>query len=450
MKRESLERIIAWNRQPQRKPLVLMGARQVGKTWLMKEFASQVYPSDAVFIDFMKMGDLAASIEGANLSPVNLLSLFQATAGKRIVPGRTLLVLDELQECPKALTSLKFFQEEMPDLAIVVAGSLLGLSMGGVPRRQNSQPAPPSSFPVGKVERLNIYPMTFLEFLEAIGKAGLAEALRQGEWLAVEALASEYEMALKQYCLTGGMPEAVATFAATHSLPDVRSRQLAILADYDDDFKKHAPSDLLPKIRLLWNNLPSQLSKENKKFIYAALKPGARAREYETALQWLDDAGMLRQVYRVSAPRLPLKACQDLGAFKLYLHDVGLLGALSGLPIRTILERNALFTNFKGSLTEQYVLGELIAAGYSPCYWTAENGNAEVDFIIQSEDSVVPLEVKAATNTKAKSLAIYRESFRPNMAVKCSLRQYHRKDGVLQLPLYALGACLRTEIDRKE
>lgn len=451
MKRDCLQKIFDWNLQSFRKPLVLLGARQVGKTWLMKEFSRQAYPHDTVFINFMEMGELNAAIAQTNLTISNLLTLFQTISGRQIVPGQTLLVLDEIQESPRVLTMLKFFREQLPQLAILVAGSLLGLSMGSAQRVPNGNgSASASSFPVGQIERLNVYPMTFLEFLDAIGQEGLATTLREGDWSSVGVLSKEYELSLKNYLLTGGMPEAVATFADTRTLAAVRERQLTILADYDDDFKKHAPIDLLPKIRLLWNNLPSQLAKENKKFIYAALKPGARAREYETALQWLDDAGMLRQVYRVCPPRMPLKAYRDLNAFKLYVHDVGLLGALSALPPRIVLEGNALFTNFKGAMTEQFVLGELVAGGFEPGYWTAENGAAELDFVVQGETDNAPIEVKSATNTKAKSLAVYRKAYQPVLSVKTSLKPYQRKNGVVSLPLYALGARLRAELERQD
>ncbi len=443
MKRDSLQKIIEWNTKSVRKPLVLMGARQVGKTWLMEEFARLAYPGKAVFINFMEMSDLRNALSQASLTPLNLLALFQASSGKQIVVGKTLLVLDEIQECPQAMTALKFFHEQMPNQAIMVAGSLLGLSIGRSGQSSAGSNVQTSSFPVGKIERLEIHPMTFCEFLLACGKEGLADAIQQNDWTTIGLLSGEYESALKNYLLTGGMPEAVETFAHTRALSEVRAKQLDILADYDDDFKKHAPPDLLAKIRLLWNNLPAQLAKENKKFIYTALRPGARAREYETALQWLDDAGMLRQVYRVSPPRLPLKSYRDFGAFKLYVHDVGLLGAMSALPIRAMIEGNALLTNFRGAMAEQFVLCELLAAGFEPAYWTSDSGTAELDFVVQGEMDVVPLEVKAATNTKAKSMAVYRELFHPALAVKTSLKPYHLADGLASVPLYALSAFLK-------
>lgn len=357
------------------------------------------------------------------------------------MPGTTLLVLDEIQECPSALTSLKFFNEDLPELAVMAAGSLLGLSMGksdGISQKRNNGRSQ-MSFPVGKIERLYVHPMTFSEFLLAEGKQGFADAIRNGDWRMVELLAGEYETLLKTYLVVGGMPEAVNRWTETETLAEVRTTQRAILSDYDDDFKKHAPIDLLPKIRLLWNNISAQLAKENAKFIYAALKPGARAREYEAALQWLDDAGMVRQVFRVDPPRLPIKAYRDFGAFKLYMHDVGLLGAMSDLPPQIVLEGNTIFTNFKGALTEQFVLQELTATGFEPGYWTADTGTAEMDFVVQGATAVYPVEVKSATNVKAKSLGVYMRRFAPPFAVKSSLRPFAETGNVRSIPLYALG-----------
>jgi len=255
---------------------------------------------------------------------------------------------------------------------------------------------------------------------------------------------------LKCYFVVGGMPEAVETWTQTQSFAKVRTVQKSILADYDDDFKKHAPKELLPKIRLLWNNIPAQLAKENKKFVYTALKAGARAREYETALQWLEDAGMVRQVFRTCPPRLPLMAYRDFGSFKLYVHDVGLLGAMSELTPKIVLEGNALFTNFKGALTEQFVAQELAAHGVPTGYWTPDVGTAEVDFVVQGDDVVCPIEVKSATNAKAKSLSVYRRACKPPFSIKSSLLDYSGKGVVRSLPLYALGLRIADEIGREE
>lgn len=439
MQRICLDKLVKWNEKKGRKPLVLMGARQVGKTWLMHEFATRCYPADAVEVNFMREAALVERVEHSNLDPQSLLTVFQSVTGKQITPGRTLLILDEIQECPRALTALKFFCEDLPELAVVAAGSLLGLSVGGDDGRR-------SSFPVGKIDRIDVHPMTYSEFLLAIGKPSLVDAIDREDWTTVETLSYEYEDALRNYYITGGMPEAVKTFAETRNLTTVREVQRTILADYDTDFKKHAKREVLPKIRLLWHNISAQLAKENKKFIYTALKAGARAREYETALQWLDDAGMVRQVFRVYPPELPIRSFCDFGAFKLYMHDVGLLGAMSGLSPRIVIEGNDLFTYSKGALTEQFVLEELVAAGIEPGYWTPDQGISEVDFVVQGETRVYPLEVKSATNTKAKSLGVYCRAHSPEFSVKSSLMPYRRDERSRSIPLYALGRQLPKEL----
>jgi len=439
MYRKAFDSLIKWAQSSKRKPLILMGARQVGKTWLMNEFARIYYPESTVRIDLQKNEMLRQQIDASDLEPKALIDLIQAFTGKVVIPGKTLLIIDEIQESPKALNSLKYFNEEMPELAILVAGSLLGLAMG----KSNDKRKPrKQSFPVGKVSFLDIHPLSFDEFIKAVDVPIRLQALKDGNWPILEGLHGQYETLLRKYLYVGGMPEAVAEFAETGDYSAVRRIQSDILQSYDADFVKHAPPELLGKIRLLWQNIPAQLAKENKKFIYTALKSGARAREYETALQWLDDAGMISQVFRVSPPRLPLFSYQDFSAFKLYLHDVGLLGAMAGLASQTLLEGNALFTNFNGSLTEQYVLQEIVASGYTPYYWTSDSGNAEVEFVIQGETNVFPVEAKAGINTKAKSLKVYRELFAPPYAIRTSLAQH--ADGTLtkDIPLYAFGAQL--------
>ena len=431
MKRECFEKLLKWHESRKRKPLVLMGARQVGKTWLMEEFARERFGENCVVVNFMRQQSLCRQLENADIDPAGLVRLLQTATGKRIIPGKTLLILDEIQECPSALTSLKFFYEDMPELEVMAAGSLLGLAYGSGKRKE--------SFPVGRVDRLNVYPMTFSEFLAANGKESLAETIADGDWRTVELMSSEYELQLKIYMVTGGMPEAVDDWCKTGSLTEVRTTQKRILSDYDSDFKKHAPMELLPKIRLVWNNIPAQLSKENKKFIYTALKPGARAREYEMAIEWLQDAGMAYMHHRVCPPRLPLAHYRDFGAFKLFMHDIGLLGAMSALDPGVVLEGNTLFTNFKGALTEQFVWQELKAREVEMGYWTPDSGMAEVDFVVQGRSDVVPLEVKSATNTKAKSLKVYIEEYEPRLAIKSSLKNYSDSGNVHSLPLYALG-----------
>ena len=444
MHRDCLEKIVEWNNSRKRKPLVLMGARQVGKTWLMEEFAKQNYPGKHVVVNFMRQRLLSDSIQESDIDPGKLIRLIQAETGQRVIPGETLLILDELQECPSALTSLKFFNEDMPELAVIAAGSLLGLSWGkgkdGKPKTGGSDTA--YSFPVGKVNRLDVYPMTFAEFLKANEKGSLVNAIVEGYWDTVKLLRGEYESLLKSYFVVGGMPAAVADWVETGVLAEVRKIQREILADYDDDFKKHAPKELLPKIRLLWDNIPSQLAKENNKFVYNALKPGARAREYEVALEWLKDAGMIHIQYRVCPPNLPLAHYMDLGAFKLFVHDVGLLGAMSNLNPKVVLNGNEVFTNFKGALTEQFALQELCAKGVVNGYWTPDGGESELDFVVQAANGVYPLEVKSATNTKAKSLGVYMRAYKPVQAFKSSLKNYSDSRDIKSIPLYALGMAL--------
>jgi len=446
MNRSIYGEIEVWANKPRRKPLVLMGARQVGKTWLMDAFAREHFAGNVVKVNFMRSAALARTISRGNLDPAGLIRMIQTETGKTIVSGKTLLILDEIQECPAALTSLKFFKEDLPELHVMAAGSLSGLSFGKKDDDGTDKDESRQSFPVGMIERLDVAPMTFSEFLDASGKRGLVRAVCEGDWKSVAMLSAEYVELLKSYLVVGGMPEAVETWTLSQSFAKVRTVQKSILADYDDDFKKHAPAELLPKIRLLWNNIPAQLAKENKKFVYTALKAGARAREYETALQWLEDAGMVRQVYRTCPPRLPLMAYRDFGAFKLYVHDVGLLGAMSELAPRIVLEGNALFTNFKGAMTEQFVAQELAAQGVPTGYWTPDVGTAEVDFVVQGSDAAYPLEVKSATNAKAKSLSVYRQSCRPPFAIKSSLRDYSGTGEVRSLPLYALGLRIAEEI----
>ena len=445
MQRACLEKLREWKNGRKRKPIVLMGARQVGKTWLMEEFARQEFPDRHVIVNFMRKRTLCRHLKESDIDPAGLIRLLQTATGRRIIPGETLLVLDEIQECPSALTALKFFNEDMPELAVMAAGSLLGLSYGKSANRddESNANADKGSFPVGKIDRLNVYPMTFAEFLTANGKDAMLDAITSGDWQTVAFMAREYEQQLKSYFVVGGMPEAVGDWIETGSLHEVRRTQRKILADYDDDFKKHAPVGILPKIRLLWGNIAAQLAKENKKFVYSALKPGARAREYEVALEWLRDAGMVHMLHRVCPPRLPIAHYMDFSAFKLYMHDVGLLGAMSSLDPATVLDGNALFTNFKGALTEQFALQELCANEIPIGYWTPDSGIAEMDFVIQGADAVYPLEVKSAANTKAKSMGVYLKAYSPPCAFKSSLKNHSDSGTVRSLPLYALGSVLR-------
>ena len=439
MQRDVFKKIIDWNSSRKRKPLILMGARQVGKTWLMDAFANEFYPDAYVKVDLQRDDMLRAKIDNSNIDPKTMLDIMQAATGKQIVPGKTLLIIDEIQESHKALNSLKYFNQEMPDLAIIVAGSLLGLAMGKSDEARKRKGRERGSFPVGKVSFLDVHPMSFSEFVRAVDNPFRLKALEAGDWKLLDAMREDFTTLLRKYLFVGGMPEAVADFAENGDYAGVRMAQDEILAAYDADFVKHAPPELLAKIRLLWKNIPAQLAKENRKFIYTALKSGARAREYETALNWLDDAGMIHQVFRASPPRLPLVSYQDFSAFKLYMHDVGLLGAMSGISPSMLLDGDALFTNFKGAMTEQFVLQELAANGIPSNYWSSDSGNAEVEFVVQGEKNVFPVEAKAGINTKAKSLKVYRGLFNPPYAIRTSLQPYHDGENVKDIPLYAFG-----------
>ena len=445
MQRNVIKRIFEWNKSTNRKPLILMGARQVGKTWLMNEFAREAYAGDTVYVNLMKMRTLKNNIDAGDISPKAILEKISVALDVAITPGKTLLIIDEVQESSCVLTSLKFFNEDMPELAVMVAGSLLGLAIGRANDFRSSEETPNEargSFPVGKVSFLQVFPMCFSEFVRAVGKSRLASLVEEGVPEMVSSYKVELDDLLRQYLVVGGMPEAINRYVASRDLRQVRETQAEILSAYDVDFVKHAPSSLLPKIRLLWGSIPSQLAKENKKYIYSALKPGARAREYESSLQWLDDAGMLSIVFRVGTPRMPLLSYRDFSAFKLYVHDVGLLGAMSDLPPSVVLDGNALFTNFKGALAEQYVLQELFVQGLKPCYWTNDAGNAEVEFVVQGEHAVYPIEVKAGINTQAKSLKVYRHLFGPPFVIRTSLAEYNDTPDTKDIPLCAVGATI--------
>lgn len=440
MNRDVLSRIKKWDSSgSRRKPLIMMGARQVGKTWLMQTFAEERYPNDTVFVDLHDDEPLRNAIEEGNTDALGILELISTATGKKIVPGRTLLVLDEIQESPRALTSLKYFHEKKPDLAVMAAGSLLGLALNRSDRRRRKLASTKVSFPVGKVNFLEIPPMTFCEFLDAVGEGEKRKRIEERAWPTIKALHNSYSDLLKRYYFVGGMPEAVSVYSEEHDFAAVRKVQEEILLAYDKDFAKHAPPALLPKIRLLWSAIPGQLAKENKKLVYTALRAGARAREYETALQWLEDAGMIHQVHRVSRPGMPLKSYEDFSAFKLYAHDVGLLAAMSGIPHRMLIEGHELFTHFKGAFTEQFVLEELVAAGVKPYYWSTDEGMAEVEFLVQGDADIFPIEAKAERNLQSKSLKSYRDRFAPRKSIRTSLSEYSVGKLTDDIPLYAIG-----------
>lgn len=427
MYRMAMENLLAWKQSRRRKPLIIEGARQVGKTWLMKEFGRQTY-ADTVYINFdsnARMAELFAS----DLDTKRLVLGLELYAGRKIDPENALLIFDEVQEVPRALAALKYFCEDAPQYHIVCAGSLLGIALHRG-----------TSFPVGKVDFLKLYPLSFQEFLMAIGKKQFSELLDQQDFSMITSFRETYADALKQYYFVGGMPEAVESFAENQDFNEVRQIQKRILAAYEQDFSKHAPNEVVPRLRMLWNSIPAQLAKENKKFIYGLVREGARAKDYETALLWLSDCGLVHRVSRVNAPGIPLRAYEDMKAFKLFALDVGLLGCMTGLHQRTLLDGNALFVEFKGALTEQYVCQQLkTLADLELCYYTNDRGSCEVDFVVDTGGRVMPLEVKAETNLRAKSLKTYREKFSPELAIRTSMADYRKEDGLVNLPLYAIG-----------
>lgn len=426
MYRIAIEKLYKWKNSKRRKPLIIEGARQVGKTWLMKEFGKQAY-ADTVYINFdsnSRMADLFS----ADLDTDRLIMGLELYAGRKINPENTLMIFDEVQEVPRALASLKYFYENAPQYHIVCAGSLLGIAL-----HQGT------SFPVGKVDFLKLYPLSFSEFLMATGNERFAELLKKQDYEMITSFKQTYIETLKHYYFVGGMPEAVQSFAENKDFNEVRAIQKRILAAYEQDFSKHAPNEIVPKIRMLWNSIPSQLARENKKFIYGLVREGGRAREYETAIMWLSDCGLVHKVSRVNAAGIPLKAYEDLKAFKLFIVDVGLLGCMTGLRQRTLLDGDDLFVEFKGALTEQYVCQQLkTIEDLGVYYYTNDRGSCEIDFVVDTGEQIVPIEVKAETNLRAKSLKTYRERFEPELSVRTSMADYKKEDWLLNLPLYAI------------
>lgn len=434
MYRVAIEKLYKWRESKRRKPLIIEGARQVGKTWLMKEFGSKAY-ANTVYINFdsnSRMADLFAS----DLNTDRLIMGLELYAGHKIEAENTLLIFDEVQEVPRALSSLKYFYENAPQYHIVCAGSLLGIALHGG-----------TSFPVGKVDFLKLYPLSFREFLMATGNERFAELLDKQDYAMITSFKQTYIDALKYYYFVGGMPEAVQSFAENKDFNVVRDIQKRILAAYEQDFSKHAPYEAVPKIRMIWNSIPSQLARENKKFIYGLVREGGRAKEYETAIMWLTDCGLVHKVSRVNAAGIPLKAYEDLRAFKLYIVDVGLLGCMTGLQQRTLLDGNDLFTEFKGALTEQYVCQQLkTIEDLGVYYFTNDRGSCEMDFVIDTGEKIIPVEVKAEVNLKAKSLRVYKDKYEPEVSVRTSMADYKKEDWLVNLPLYAVEEISRMNI----
>lgn len=431
MYRIAIEKLLKWKESKRRKPLIIEGARQVGKTWLMKEFGKQAY-ADAVYINFDSNSRMAELFD-SDLDTERLIMGLELYIGRKIAPDDTLLIFDEVQEVPKALTSLKYFYENAPQYHIVCAGSLPGIALH-----------PGTSFPVGKVDFLKLYPLSFREFLMATDRERFAELLEGHDFKMITGFRQTYIDALKQYYFVGGMPEAVQSFADNKDFNEVREIQNKILTAYEHDFSKHAPNEIVPRIRSCWNSIPSQLAKENKKFIYGLVREGARAKEYEAAIMWLSDCGLVHKVSRVNAAKLPLKAYEDLKAFKLFMVDVGLLGCLTGLRQQTLLDGNDIFVEFKGALTEQYVCQQLkTIEDIGVYYYTNDRGACEIDFLIQREDDVIPVEVKAEENLQAKSLRSLCSKYQIQPGIRTSMSDYRQQEWLVNVPLYCIGAYIK-------
>lgn len=429
MRRYLYKDLVEWKKSVRRRPLVLFGARQVGKTWLLKEFGKTEYAKVA-FVSFDRE-DSARQLMSSEKNADKLLRGLSALIGVDITPLDTLVVLDEIQECPEALSRLKIFAEDAPEYHVVACGSLLGLALHeGL------------SYPVGKVDELTLYPMTFGEFLLSMNKDRMEEIINSSDWDLMKAISSEYIDLLRQYYYVGGMPAAVLAYAENQGLNVVRTIQKQILNDYDRDFSKHAPSNTVPRIRMVWQSIVSQLAKENKKFIFGALKKGARASEYEEAIQWLVDAGIVYKINRVASVRMPLKFYEERDMFKLFVLDIGLMGAMADTPAGQILVGDNIFKEYKGAFTEVYVCSQLTTSGIPVFYHSVEKSRIELDFVIQLSDNVYPLEVKAEENVKAKSMKVFVDTHPEVTGIRLSMKDYIDQSWLENIPLYAFCSYL--------
>jgi predicted AAA+ superfamily ATPase len=428
MERKIIKELQLWKNKQGRKPLILLGARQVGKTWLMKEFGRRNFETVA----YVNCDDepLAKEMFAANYNIPRILLTIQAITGVKMEKGKTLIILDELQEAPRGLHCLKYFCENAPEYHVVAAGSLLGITLGKG-----------ESFPVGKVDILHVYPMDFEEFVKASDQPQLLDVLETADWETVRTLGTKYVELLRQYYYVGGMPEVVGKYMRNHDLKEVRQAQSDILEAYRNDISKHTTKAESMRIGQVLDSLPSQLSKENKKFIYGLLRKGARAADYELAIQWLSDAGIIHKVSRVSEIRMPLKFYEEPGAFKLFLLDSGLFGCMAGAPAPQILIGDNAFVEYKGAFTEQFVLQQLVSMGIKPYYWSNDATPAEIDFVIQQGDRVVPVEVKAEENVRSRSMAQYIENHANQdlKGLRISMLGYKDQGWMENIPLYGMS-----------
>ena len=426
MERERMADLVRWKTKPNRKPLILKGARQTGKTWLMKAFGEEYFEKTA-YISFYQNVRMQRLFE-QGYSIAQLIISLGIEAGIEITPGNTLIVFDEIQESPHALESLKRFSEEAPEYHLIAAGSLLGVALHGH-----------VSFPVGKVDMISLYPMTYREFLAAMGENALHDALNAGDFNIINTFHDKYLFWLKNYYYVGGMPEVVQYFSKNRDFNVVREMQNNLLTQYRDDFGKHIQSSMLPRVHMVWESIPIQLAKENKKFFFGQIKKGARSADFEESIQWLLDCGLIYKVHRVNEPHIPLSFYKDFSAYKLFLADVGLLSAMSELDAGSLLEGNHLFVEFKGALTEQFVLQQLISdTEYTPFYFGTKQATFEMDFMIQKGKDIIPIEVKASSNLRSQSLKAFCEKYQPPKAVKFSSLPYVEQANITNMPLYSV------------
>lgn len=434
MRRSIYQSLLNWKADVNRKPLILEGARQVGKTYILKEFGKREY-DNLVYINCRK-NDYMSSFFQQDFDIQRILRGLSAYSNEEIVPQKTLIFLDEVQDSPNCLESLKYFCEEAREYHIVVAGSLLGL----IDHKDES-------FPVGKVNTLNLYPMSFEEFLWAMGEDKIADLIDSCDWFLINALDTKIQNLLRQYYYVGGMPEAVFSYVNENNLQKVREIQHNILDAYDSDFSKHAGNEAV-RVRMVWNSLPSQLAKENKKFVYGAMKKGARAKEFEKAIQWIVDAGLAYKIHRCTTPTMPLSFYEDNSSFKLYMNDVGLLGAMANMPAKYMLIDNNVFVEAKGAFAENYVLQQIMNRGrrdFSVFYFSKESSTLEIDFLLQDDERVIPIEVKAEENVKSKSLRTFineEYSDKQMKGLRCSMKPYIDQGWFENVPLHSIGGYL--------
>lgn len=426
MERLLLKKMEQWKNKSKRKPLIIQGARQVGKTWIMKEFGKR-YFQNVVYINFDNNERMKAVFD-LDYDIKRIISAIKIEHGSGFEADNTLLIFDEIQEAPKALNALKYFYENAPQYAIVSAGSLLGVALHEG-----------TSFPVGKVDFLQLYPLSYYEFLCAIGEGELAEALYSKDYTLVNAYAAKYKDLLKKYYYIGGMPEAVQTYLDTDDLYEVREIQNGLLKYYEEDFSKHAPKEIIPRIQMVWNSIPAQLAKENRKFIYGIIREGARAKDFELAIQWLKDAGLIIKNYRINKPGMPLIAYVEMNHFKLFMLDVGLLAAKGNLTPKVLLEGTRIFEEFKGALTEQFVAQQLVASGRELYYMSSDNSAGEIDFLVQKEMYCIPIEVKSEENLQSKSLRAFCNKYQPEIAIRSSMSNYREEEWMTNVPLFMLS-----------